>query len=245
MHRRIPPGKAMVLLYCSNREGNTNHYESCSMSKQPVHYPSKYQRRQERREGKQRREQERLRAAHRRRIILAGIIIGAALVLAVLLYFTLGQSRSSQGQTAVNPTYPAVDTISCDQLEQTAFHVHAHLSVYIDGKAVSIPAGIGIASDNSCFYWLHTHTGDGVIHIEAPSGRAFTLGNFLDIWGDRFPQLGYPSQLDQSTGWQVYVNGKPYTGDFHSIPLQAHSLITLAYESPGVKPDTTFNWGDL
>ena len=81
--------------------------------------------------------------------------------------------------------------------------------------------------------------------IEAPSGRSFTLGNFLDIWRKRFAQLGYPSELDQSDGWQAYVNGKPFAGDFHTIPLQAHTLITLAYHSPGVKPDTTYNWNGL
>src|SRR6266566_3501100 len=104
---------------------------------------------------------------------------------------------------------------------------------------------VGIAPDGSCFYWLHTHSNDGVIHIEAPSGRSFTLGNFLDIWGKRFAQLGYPSELDQSDGWQAYINGKPFAGDFHTIPLQAHTLITLAYHSPGVKPDTTYDWNGL
>src|SRR6266702_3956010 len=65
------------------------------------------------------------------------------------------------------------------------------------------------------------------------------------IWGKRFPQLNYPSQLSDPSGWQVYVNGKPYTGNFQTIPLQSHTLITLAYNSPGVKPDTTFDWNGL
>jgi len=64
-------------------------------------------------------------------------------------------------------------------------------------------------------------------------------------WENRFSQLGYPSQLDLTEGWQVYVNGKPFTGDFHTIPLQAHTLITLAYNSPGVRPDTNYNWNGL
>jgi len=117
--------------------------------------------------------------------------------------------------------------------------------MYIDGQITPIPAQIGIAPDNSCLYWLHTHSSDGVIHIEAPNGVSITLKNFLDIWRMRFQQLGYPSQLDQLDGWQVYVNGKPFTGDFHTIPLQSHTLITLAYNSPGVKPDTSFNWKGL
>ncbi len=34
-----------------------------------------------------------------------------------------------------------------------------------------------------CFYWLHTHTEDGIIHIESPVQRTFTLGHFFAIWG--------------------------------------------------------------
>lgn len=108
-----------------------------------------------------------------------------------------------------------------------------------------VPENIGIAPDSSCLYWLHTHTSDGVLHIEAPNGFSITLRNFLDIWGNRFSQLGYPSQLNQTDGWQIYVNGKPFTGDFHTVPLQDHTLVTLAYHSPGVRPDTNFDWNGL
>lgn len=31
------------------------------------------------------------------------------------------------------------------------------------------------------FYWLHTHDESGVIHIESPLRRAFTLGNVFDL----------------------------------------------------------------
>jgi hypothetical protein len=68
-------------------------------------------------------------------------------------------------------------------MEQAVFHIHAHLSFFLDGQAVAIPQGIGIAPDSSCFYWLHMHDASGVIHIEAPANRTFTFGNFLDIWG--------------------------------------------------------------
>ena len=80
--------------------------------------------------------------------------------------------------------------------------------------------------------------------MEAPIQSSFVLGNFLNEWSTEFNSLGYPSELDQ-TGWQAYVNGKPYTGDFHKIPLQAHTLITLAYNTPHVVPDTTYNWNGL
>ena len=121
--------------------------------------------------------------------------------------------------------------------------MHAHLAIYINGKAVPVSEAIGITS--RCIYWLHTHDTSGVIHIESPTQKTYTLGNFLDLWQQQFSQLHYPAQLDQSTGWQVYVNGKLNTGSFRSIPLNTHVLITLAYQSPGIKPDTVFKWGDL
>jgi len=127
-------------------------------------------------------------------------------------------------------------------LEQTAYHIHAHLTIYINGKQVAIPQNIGIASDQSCFYWLHTHTSDGVIHIEFPRQGSPTLGNFLDIWGQEFSQLGFQNQLASSADWTVYVDGKKVTSDFNHLNLQPHQVITIAYNSPGITPDTSFNW---
>lgn len=193
--------------------------------------------RQERRQVQQRK---RARAAFIKRltgpslwIILALIIVGGIAFL----------SLTNRG--VANSAYLPVGGVSCDEGEQTAFHIHAHLTMYINGKQTALPAGVGIAPDLSCLYWLHTHATDGVIHIEAPKGASFTLNNFLQIWSTHFQQLGYPSQLNSTTGWQVYVNGKPFKGNFHTIPLQAHTLITLAYNSPGIHPDTTYNWNGL
>ena len=164
----------------------------------------------------------------------------SVIAVAVLAYFVIPQS-----QTSANAAYPAIDTITCQNSEQSGIHIHAHVSISIDGKSVPIPADVGIAPDGSCLYWLHTHDASGVIHIEAPSGTSFTLKNFLDIWKSQFQQLGYPGELDQSSGWLVYVDGKPFSGDFHTIPLQAHTLITLAFNSPGVPPDTSYPWNGL
>lgn len=162
-------------------------------------------------------------------LIVAGI--GLSLVFLIRLH-------PQQSTTA------PVDQISCDQGEQLAFHNHAHLSIFIDGQMVTIPATIGIAADG-CLYWLHTHAPDGIIHMEAPQSQSFELGNFLDIWKQRFSQLDYPRTLDQTTGWLAFDNGKPVAGNFRAIPLEAHTLVTLTYHSPGVRPDTAYNWGGL
>jgi len=70
------------------------------------------------------------------------------------------------------------DGITCQVGEQVLFHIHAHLTVFVDGKPRRVPAGIGIAptlevdetpvgafvAGATCFMWLHTHSADGIIH---------------------------------------------------------------------------------
>ena len=211
------------------------------MSKQITRRPTKQGRRQERREEQLRREAEQKKAAQRQRVTVISIIVVAVLVVGAFIAYAVYANSQSQTETIVNPSYPPVDGIYCDQQEQVAFHIHAHLTIYINGKQSQIPQGTGIASDTSCFYWLHTHDTTGVIHIEAPAGHSFVLGNFLDEWSSQFATLGYPSELALS-GWTAYVDGKLYQGDFHKISLKSHTLITIMYNSPNAKPDTFFDW---
>src|SRR5918912_1370095 len=82
----------------------------------------------------------------------------------------------------------------------------------------------------------------GFIHIEAPKDQNFKLGNFIHIWGKQFSQLNYQVELDQTDGWQAFVDGKPYSGDFHNMVLKSHMVITLAYRSTDIHPDTTYPW---
>ena len=73
--------------------------------------------------------------------------------------------------------------MSCDAQEGQRIHIHQHLVLLDHGKPVAIPASIGIPAGKRCIYWVHTHTPDGIIHIEAPLDRSFTLGDFFMIWG--------------------------------------------------------------
>lgn len=205
---------------------------------------------QNRIEKQQRREAERLHELKRKRITNLIVISTIALVVVIIGAFiwfanrpTGSNTSSSQTSSSSSSTpYAPLNGISCESQEQLAYHIHAHLSIYIDGKAVQVPQAIGIASDQSCIYWLHTHDTSGVIHIESPTQKNYTLGDFTQLWSQRFSNLQYPYQLDKGAGWQVYVDGKPYNSDFHNIVLKAHTLVTLAYNSPNAKPDTTYAW---
>jgi hypothetical protein len=210
-----------------------------SQKKQETRKAQRQARREERR-----REEERQRAAKKRGIIWTSIIVGVAVV--VIAVIITSNILGNKGVLASdNPAYPVVDnTIACQKNEQFAYHVHAHLSIYMDGQPVSLPANVGIASDKSCIYWLHTHDVTGVIHVESPTTKTYSLGTFFNMWQDYFSQLGYPSQVNTTEGWQVYIDGKPFTGDFHTIELLEHRLITIAYNSPNIKPDTpdSYSW---
>jgi hypothetical protein len=142
----------------------------------------------------------------------------------------------------------AVDGIQCLGSEQTLFHIHAHLTLFLGGAARQLPAGIGITkpqiqstpegpfvAGGGCFYWLHTHAADGVIHIESPVQRTFTLGNFFDVWGQPLS----PTQVGPASGKVTAIyNGKLYTGNPRNIPLNAHAQIQLEVAAPLVAPVT-------
>ena len=96
-----------------------------------------------------------------------------------------------------------------------AFHWHPHLSVAIDGQAVTIPAQIGIDSGLWMVHSLdaygmqpmpdmgmggmaptHTHDTSGTNHVESLVVRDYTIGDFFRIWGQSFDAqqvLGHPA----------------------------------------------------
>jgi hypothetical protein len=164
-------------------------------------------------------------------------------------------SGAALAGTATAVTGQTVDGISCQNSEQTVFHIHAHLTVFVNGSARQVPAAVGIPGARSqqtaqgqfveggtCFYWLHTHAADGIIHIESPVQRTYTLGNFFDEWGQ---PLG-PDQVGPAKGRVVAIyNGQVYTGNPRNIPLTAHAQIQLQVGTPLVAPEHITNWGGL
>ena len=145
-----------------------------------------------------------------------------------------------------------MDGIQCAPIEQLSYHIHAHLQVYTDGQPRQLPGGIGLLGPvvqqtpagpfygaQKCYYWLHTHTADGIIHIESPTARVYTLGSFFDEW--RQPLSA--NRVAGSTGQvKAFLNGKPWTRDPRAIPLSSRAVIQLDVGSPPV-PAQSFSWG--
>ncbi len=140
-----------------------------------------------------------------------------------------------------------VDGVTCDVNEKVAFHIHAHLTLFVNGRVYQIPYGVGIGpqlrgvnttlgpfvTSGSCFMWLHTHALDGIIHIEAPKLQTFTLGQFFAVWGVKLSKLRLGSHLGKVT---AFYNGKVWTGDPTKIPLTSEAQIQLDLGKPLIAP---------
>jgi hypothetical protein len=129
--------------------------------------------------------------------------------------------------------FPSIEGIECERGERLNYHIHAHLALFVEGREVAVPAGIGIT--DRCLYWLHTHAADGIIHIEAPSRREFTLGQFFAVWGQPLGRTRFLDQtVDSSHELRAYVNGQPFDGDPASIKLEDGTAIVIEYGPPFV-----------
>lgn len=205
-------------------------------------------------------------------VVTSVLVVAGAAAAAIVLTVAGGGGSSSASPAANGPQGPEgipletgallapasttahgqpVDGISCSANEQVAYHVHTHLSVYVDGQLRPIPAGVGIVSPvptptahgtfvgaSRCYYWLHVHVQDGVIHIESPTSRTYTLGQFFDIW--RQP-LSSTQVAGVSGHLTVFVDGHRYTGNVRNVALGSHQDVQIDVGTPVVAPRAV-NW---
>lgn len=110
-------------------------------------------------------------------LVIAGIIIVALI--------GVGISMAS-----IKPT---TDTMTLND-KPILLHIHPRLYLNVDGKPYFVPQNVGIEPDLWNYHILdqygmkgmaplHTHTADGMLHVESTIIRNYTLGEFLDIWG--------------------------------------------------------------
>jgi hypothetical protein len=175
---------------------------------------------------------------------------------------TVGLANGPKLATLANAaTGQQTDGVQCQVGEQLVVHVHTHVTIFVNGKQRVIPYGVGIpgfqaeptaegpyVATGSCFYWLHTHATDGIIHVESPStSLTFTLGQFFAEWGIPLsstqvgPATGRVTAFFTSPGHKTGI----YTGDPSNLPLGYHYEIQLDVGTPIVAPYKVTNWGGL
>jgi hypothetical protein len=129
--------------------------------------------------------------------------------------------------------------------EGQVLHIHSHLDVFVDGKAVTVPAEIGIDVPKQQISPLHTHDTSGVVHIESPVKADFTLGQFMTEWNVPISKDAIGTlKVGDGKELHVYVNGKEQAGDPASLKLAAHDEIAVVYGAPSdkVQVPSTYTW---
>jgi hypothetical protein len=145
--------------------------------------------------------------------------------------------------------------------EFLAYHVHAHLDVFLDGQPIAVPAGIGINIDDPevqqfnepdgsisyggitrcpqpCISPLHTHDGTGIIHTETATPEPNTLGQFFTEWGVLLSD-SCVGEYCSPEPIEVYVDGQPYTQDPRAIELTDRKEIAIVIGTPPAEiPET-------
>jgi hypothetical protein len=212
-------------------------------------------RRQRRQAARARQAELRRRQARRRRLLAVTVV--AALVVAVAVVVSFAAGRADHNPPAVPGALPGLQTGPApwgantaglaDRLhdlglpplspvEATVVHIHQHLDLYVDGHKVVVPAGIGI--DPAVGYApLHTHDPSGVVHVESPTLRTYTLGQFFAVWGVRLTPSclgGYCAGGGRQL--RVFVDGRAYQGDPTTLVLAAHQELVVAFGTAAQLP---------
>ena len=118
--------------------------------------------------------------------------------------------------------------LSCTTDAATQFHIHPKLTILISGQEQTIPAEVG--ASGLCLHPLHTHDASGVIHIESPEKRDFTLADFFAVWDKPFTKdqiLDY--RADDRHVIRETVNGNEVQ-TYEQTILRDNDAIVIAYE---------------
>jgi hypothetical protein len=200
----------------------------------------------------------------RRAAVAVAIGVAAAVVV-----FLIGRSGEGTAKRTVDPgqlpgmkrTAPSTWTNGADDqlkprlqkmglgpldLEGQGLHADQTLEVFVHGKRVEIPTGIGIgtqfdnqpgaAGPEDFISTLHTHDSSGLVHVEALDTRIYTLGLFFDVWGVYFTNSCLGDLCNKGTDrLRVFSDGKlvsdPVDLGFSHTPRSQTVVVTYGTQA--------------
>ncbi|WP_445259272.1 hypothetical protein [Nocardioides aurantiacus] len=185
----------------------------------------------------------------RRRDTWSKLLLGVAAVV-VLSSCSTNEAATTDGQGTDSPTLTAqaagppwpvpvdvADRVAAAGLDLgpmgTAAHYHPLLRIVIDGREVPVAANIGVDPTTGAMSALHTHEGDGTVHIEADDpDEVFTLGQLFEQWGVPLTasRIG---NVRAAAGESVELtsNGKTVPGEPGRLELRPDQQIVLELRS--------------
>jgi hypothetical protein len=123
-----------------------------------------------------------------------------------------------------------VRSMRCERRERERFV--AFVEIFVDGRVVMIPAGIGIAPPHGrdgayvrggrCHYPIRTRAPTGLLEIE--HGTRPTLGDLFALWGK---PLSSRRVLSFEGPVRAYAGSRRVAGDPRAIRLGPHAVVTL------------------
>jgi hypothetical protein len=151
--------------------------------------------------------------------------------------------------------------------ESFVYHIHAHLSVFVNGSSVVVPSGLGIDIHDpgvkhaplqgggtgyggislcakACISPLHTHDLSGVVHVEATEKHDFKLGQFFTEWGVRLDSSCVGGYCAPAAKIATFVNGKQQQGNPADIVFTNHEEIAIVIGTPPPQIPATYTIPD-
>ncbi|WP_152999448.1 hypothetical protein [Curtobacterium citreum] len=167
-----------------------------------------------------------------RAVVVTLVAAVAVLLLAVCTAPAAGTTRTVPPWPAPTDLQMRADAAGLHDVwgEPLAEHVHTHLTILDGDVPVTVPANVGHSDRERFAAELHTHDTSGILHVESPERRTFTLGQFFDEW-DVSLGAGHVGGLrGELTAW---VDGHRYLGNPRSIALTDRRQIVLAVTGIG------------
>lgn len=113
-------------------------------------------------------------------------------------------------------------------------HIHAQLTVSINGEPQNIPANVGVNAN--CMAEVHTHDASGKIHVETTDTTIDqTLADFFAVWDKPLERDGYSRTLlvngEVHEGTYVFSDGDVLELRYESVPSSAAEATSTATSS--------------
>jgi hypothetical protein len=119
-----------------------------------------------------------------------------------------------------------------------------HLDVIVNGKRVTVPAGIGVDTRRRLIAPLYTSDTSGIIHVHSDCDcSVFTLGQFFDEWQVALtPEYLGGLRTSRNDPVAVYLNGSRVAGQPGSVLLTPHLVIAVTYRPGAVAVPASYSF---
>jgi hypothetical protein len=174
----------------------------------------------------------------------------SAVATVLLVTAIIGASGPARPEARGGPPWPAPGQVttgvraaglSLQPVPGLVVRYAVHLDVIVDGRRVTVPAGIGIDYRAHLIADLYSDDTSGIIHVASDSQQdSYTLGQFFAEWQVALAvdHLG-GLRVAQHDPVNVYLDGSRVAGDPGSLVLAPHQEIVVAYQAGSVSiPDS-------